>query len=694
MDDPPSDGNERVADIFIISTDETVAVPLEEHLGKKDYRVTVFTDDAKLNETIPARIPDLLICDTTTGKQEGYDLIRRIKADENQWGIPVLVLTAASTVEDLLNVLESNADNFIAPPYDLPDNLSLIEGMLTTPVEQPTRYEAERQFRVRYDDKTYLVPAISRKILEFLLSSFDILVRTSSQLSSVTTELQALAASATRVEQTIAGQTQANETLHATVRQNEQKIMALTREGEDLKTLLEKKANEVTDLTAESDALRQQVGKLQETLTSSTKALEAERELRRVSEENTKAALQRQGDLEKRTRRSTEELERVQKDQAEVVSQIKEELKEASRQVQSLESEVSTLAAEKLHAGQEVRTLTASATELEQTIAGQTQANETLHATVRQNEQKIMALTREGEDLKTLLEKKANELTDLEAESDALRQQVGKLQETLTSSTKALEAERELRRVSEENTVAALQRQEDLEKHTRRSTEELERVQKDQAEVVSQIKEELKEASRQIQSLESEVSTLAAEKLHAEQEVRTLTAELVHTRTTLAHGNESHPGNDEGSADTGKERHMVQQPLFSAKRNIPIENLDLVMPEGSNLPTPVNQVARQIASESAPGQPPLQPLVSEKDLVTSEQSGKIPSLFSGVISRLPGISDPDSIFLVHEPDAKKEDMAPEPTKVHNPTVEKTVEAYSQEESSAVPGQLVQPAFVC
>ena len=245
MDDPSSDGNERVTDIFIISTDETVAVPLEEHLGKKEYRVTVFTDDAKLKETIPTRIPDLLICDTTTGEQEGYEVIRRIKADENQRGIPVLVLTAAATTEDLLKVLESDADNFIAPPYDLPDNLSLIEGMLTTPVEQPARYEVERQFRVRNDDKTYLVPAISRKLLEFLLSSFDILVRTSSELSTVTTKLQALTASATEMEQTIAGQTQATETLHATVRQKEQTIIALTQEGENVKALLEKKMNEL-----------------------------------------------------------------------------------------------------------------------------------------------------------------------------------------------------------------------------------------------------------------------------------------------------------------------------------------------------------------------------------------------------------------------------------------------------------------
>ena len=88
----------------------------------------------------------------------------------------------------------------------------------------------------------------------------------------------------------------------------------------------------------------------------------------------------------------------------------------------------------------------------------------------------------------------------------------------------------------------------------------------DQAVVIGQIKEELKEATRQIQSLESEVSTLAAEKMHAEQEVRTLTAELGHTRTMRANEDKSHPGIDEGHADAGKERHVVQQSLLTERK--------------------------------------------------------------------------------------------------------------------------------
>ena len=188
MDDPPSEGNERVAEIFIVSSDETVTVPLKEHLEQTDHQVTVLTDDAQLNEILPARKPSLLI--VTVQQGEGYEFIRRIKADDDLWAIPVLVLTTASTMEALLQVLASNADNFIAPPYNSPDHLSLIEDMIATPVERPTPAILNKQFRVREDDQTYVVTATSRKLLEYLLSSFEIVAGKSSELSSATSNFR------------------------------------------------------------------------------------------------------------------------------------------------------------------------------------------------------------------------------------------------------------------------------------------------------------------------------------------------------------------------------------------------------------------------------------------------------------------------------------------------------------------------
>ncbi len=50
MNEPPPDEKEieNVIDIFILSSDEKVALQLMEHLAQRDYRVTVFTSSDEL----------------------------------------------------------------------------------------------------------------------------------------------------------------------------------------------------------------------------------------------------------------------------------------------------------------------------------------------------------------------------------------------------------------------------------------------------------------------------------------------------------------------------------------------------------------------------------------------------------------------------------------------------------------------
>jgi DNA-binding response OmpR family regulator len=164
MNEPPLDKTESVIDIFVLSISESLAPQLTEHLEDKGYRVTVFSDSKHLLEILGEGKPNLLICDTTT-IEDGFEVCRRIKADADLWVIPVLIFTGASTLADFLNVLDCNADNFLAYPSDLPYRLSLIESTLTTPVERQTPDLIKTQFKINHDDRIYVVAASRRKIL-------------------------------------------------------------------------------------------------------------------------------------------------------------------------------------------------------------------------------------------------------------------------------------------------------------------------------------------------------------------------------------------------------------------------------------------------------------------------------------------------------------------------------------------------
>jgi len=253
MNDPPSDGNESVIDIFVLSVSETVVPLFTEHLEKKGYRVTLFTDGTYLLETLRTGKPNLLICDSTTLDEEGFEVCRQIKADDDFWVIPVLILTRASTLTDLLQVLDCNADNFVPHPFDLSYSLSIIESMLGTPVERQTPDQIKTQFKISHDDRIYVVAANRRKLLEFLLSSFEIGVNKSSELSRITAELQTLSESAIHLEDSVTEQSRVIDTLQATLRQKEQKISTLTHEVEEKKKLLAQKTGEIDQFTEKLD---------------------------------------------------------------------------------------------------------------------------------------------------------------------------------------------------------------------------------------------------------------------------------------------------------------------------------------------------------------------------------------------------------------------------------------------------------
>ena len=267
MNEEPLDKNESIIDIFVLSISESLAPQLTEHLEEKGYRVTLFSNSTSLLETLREGKPNLLICDTTT-VEDGFEVCRRIKADSDLWVIPVLIFTSASTLADLLNVLDCNADNFLSYPSDLPYRLSLIESMLTTPVERQTPDLIKTQFKINHEDRIYVVAASRRKILEFLLSSFEIAVNKSSELSELKMEIQKLTESAETLEESVTEHTCVIDLLNASVKQKEQKIIALTSEGTEKERALSQKTEEISQLAEELEAEKTRIATKDENIRS------------------------------------------------------------------------------------------------------------------------------------------------------------------------------------------------------------------------------------------------------------------------------------------------------------------------------------------------------------------------------------------------------------------------------------------
>ena len=86
---------------------------------KKDYIVRPALDGAtalKIASADPK--PDLILLDIMMPGMDGYEVLRRLRADHNTRQIPVIFVTSASDIESELKGLELGAVDYIVKPFN------------------------------------------------------------------------------------------------------------------------------------------------------------------------------------------------------------------------------------------------------------------------------------------------------------------------------------------------------------------------------------------------------------------------------------------------------------------------------------------------------------------------------------------------------------------------------------------------
>ncbi|MFJ1825052.1 response regulator transcription factor, partial [Streptomyces sp. NPDC088178] len=89
------------------------------------------------------REPDLLVLDVMMPRADGLDVIRVLRAEQRE--VPVLMLTARSTEDDLLLGLDLGADDYMTKPYSPRELMARVRTLLRRTRRVATAEPAEDQ---------------------------------------------------------------------------------------------------------------------------------------------------------------------------------------------------------------------------------------------------------------------------------------------------------------------------------------------------------------------------------------------------------------------------------------------------------------------------------------------------------------------------------------------------------------------
>jgi len=104
--------------LLVVEDTEANVDILVDALGER-YDVSVAMDGREALEAVEEEPPDLILLDIMMPEMDGYEVCRRLKADEQHAKIPIIFLTALTEIENKTKGFQMGAVDYITKPFEI-----------------------------------------------------------------------------------------------------------------------------------------------------------------------------------------------------------------------------------------------------------------------------------------------------------------------------------------------------------------------------------------------------------------------------------------------------------------------------------------------------------------------------------------------------------------------------------------------
>jgi DNA-binding NarL/FixJ family response regulator len=125
------------SDILLVDDEPGVRDAVKAYLEDSGFSVRVAAQAKDAWQLLEQAIPDLLISDVMMPQVNGYEFLKKVRADDRFVGLPVIFLTARGMTSDRIAGYQAGCDAYLPKPFDPDELVAIVENLLQRRNAQP-----------------------------------------------------------------------------------------------------------------------------------------------------------------------------------------------------------------------------------------------------------------------------------------------------------------------------------------------------------------------------------------------------------------------------------------------------------------------------------------------------------------------------------------------------------------------------
>src|SRR5215218_792694 len=123
-------GRDVPSRILIVDDHEDNIELLRARLEARGYRIDTAMDSEQAIARVSAAPPDLILLDVMMPRIDGFEVVRRLKANKDLPFIPIILQTALDSTEHKVEGLDAGADDYITKPINFAELEARVKSLL------------------------------------------------------------------------------------------------------------------------------------------------------------------------------------------------------------------------------------------------------------------------------------------------------------------------------------------------------------------------------------------------------------------------------------------------------------------------------------------------------------------------------------------------------------------------------------